>query len=96
MVNYNSILDFVKNKTGKTPENNPEIVVQKANALTGEAKNMALWLTATHPDMPTVNPNEFYANDNARNAGVEALIHAVPEGKTLWETGNYDTLWGDF
>ncbi len=96
MLNDNFVFDYIKNNTGKTLENSTAVLIQKAHALVGEAKNMALWLTATHPDMPTVNPNEFYANDNARNAGVEALIHAVPEGKTLWETGNYDTLWDDF
>jgi hypothetical protein len=96
MQNYNSIFDYIKTKGGIQPENYPKIVSEKANALTGEAKNLALWITTEHPDFPTVNPNEFYAKENARNAGIEALINAVPEAKTLWETGNYDALWGDF
>jgi hypothetical protein len=96
MLNYNSALEYIKNKTGKTPDNNPEIAVQKANTLTGDAKDLALWITATHPDFPTVNPNEFYSKANARDAGIQAIIKAVPEGKTLWETSNYNTLWDDF
>ncbi len=96
MSNYNSMLDFIKNKGGKLHENYTEILNEKVNAQTGNAKDLALWITNAHPDMPTVNPMEFYAKDNARNAGIIALIHAVPEGKTLWETSNYDTLWDDF
>jgi hypothetical protein len=96
MLNYNSIFDYIKTKGGIQPENYPKIVSEKANALTGEAKNLALWITNEHPDFPTLNPNEFGAKENARNAGIEALINAVPEGKTLWDMGNYDALWGSF
>jgi Family of unknown function (DUF5724)/Domain of unknown function (DUF4132) len=96
MQNYNSMLDFIKNKGGKLQENYPEILTEKANALTGDAKNLALWIINAHPDLPKVNPMEFDAKDNARNEGIIALIHAVPEGKTLWDMGNYDTLWEGF
>jgi Family of unknown function (DUF5724)/Domain of unknown function (DUF4132) len=96
MQNYNSIFEYVKNKGGKIPENNAEIISAKANALTGDAKNLALWITDQHPDFPTVNPNEFYSKALAREVGIQGIINAVPEGKNLWETSNYNTLWGDF
>ncbi len=83
------------NQKGIFPEKENRQAERTAK-LTGEAKNLVLWLCNAHPEIPTNElPYPFYEG-NKRYAAVIDLLKAVSEGKMLWETANYDSLWADF
>ncbi|MFM2269068.1 MAG: hypothetical protein RL757_2509 [Bacteroidota bacterium] len=96
MFNNSLIVEYLLQKGIEKPENIEKNIATRVAALTGEAKDLALWLTNAHPEIPTNELQYPFYEGNKRHTAVIDLLKAVPEGKTFWETANYDSLWADF
>ncbi len=92
----NSIIEYLNQKGIQKPIKNDNIFAERTPALTGEAKNLALWLINAHPDIPKNELQYPFYEGNKRFTVVTDVIKAIPEGKTFWETANYDNFWADF
>jgi Family of unknown function (DUF5724)/Domain of unknown function (DUF4132) len=83
---YKTLQDYVQNRGRKTPENFRENLPSRVNSLSGDAKELALWLTNLHADN-----TKFSKYDK-----ISEILKTIPDEKSIWETSNYDTFWQVF